>query len=249
MIFHLLRFGNRGPTWTIDLVVMPFFIGGKIEPLRQCIGHLRPMCTPVDPSLFCLLNIDTGNERCRPRNTLESSPSPNPRHLAFAFAFHSSASNLYVCEVLVFMGLDDADARLWSLLSLTDMEYSLTVHFALMDLRRCRADRKMLREDDSGNCTSKDSVPIAKIIDDTLSRPAHSRMARFDGFCLGSAEEPHAHDEEGDCRNDGLSELHDYSLHNRWRRRSRMGGRDRAPLRKDPALPGEDRYSFCHCSA
>jgi len=170
------------------------------------------MSTSVDPSLFLLLNIDSGDEWCRPRNTLESSLSPGPRHLAFAFAFHSNTSNLYVRDVLLFMGPDDAHARLWSLLIFTDKEYRLTIDFALMDLCRCRAFGKMLHEEASSNPAAKDSVPIAQIIDDALSRPAHGRMARFDSFCLGSAEEPHAHDEKGDCRYNGMSELHNYSL-------------------------------------
>ena len=171
------------------------------------------MGTSLDPSRLFFLNIDNGDEWRRPRNTLESSLSPGPRHLAFAFAFHSNTSNLYVRKVLVFMGPDDTHPRLRSLSVLTDMENRLTIHFALMNLRRCRADWKMLHEEGSGNRASKDSVPIAKIIDDALSCPTHGRMARFDGFCLGSAEEPYAHDEEGNCQDDGLSELHDYSLH------------------------------------
>ena len=180
------------------------------------------MCTSVDPSRFLLLNIDTGDEWRRPRNTLESPPSPDPRHLAFAFAFVSNTSYLYVRKVLVFMGPDDADTRLWSFLILTDMKNRLTINFALMDLRRCRAHWKMLHEEGSGNRASKDSVPVPQIIDDALSRPTHGRMACFDGFCLGSAEEPQAHDEEGDCWDDGLSELHDDSLHNIRRRQSQV---------------------------
>ena len=109
------------------------------------------MCTSVDPSRFLLLNIDPGDEWRRPRNTLESSPSPDPCHLAFAFAFRSNTSYFYVREVLVFMSPDDADVRLRSLLILTDMENRLTIHFALMDLRRCRAHWKMLHEDVTGN--------------------------------------------------------------------------------------------------
>ena len=171
------------------------------------------MCTSVDPSRFLLLNIDGGDKWSRPRNTLESSPSPGPCHVAFAFAFRSNTSYLYIREVLVVMGPDDADTRLRSLLSLTDMENRLTNHFALMDLRRCRALGKMLHENGPGNRASKDPVPITQIIDDALSRPTHGRMARFDGFCLGPAEESHAHDEQGDCWDDGLSESHDYSLH------------------------------------
>ena len=171
------------------------------------------MCTSVDPSRFLLLNIDSGDEWRRPRNTLESSPSPGPRHLAFAFAFLSNTSYLYLREILLFMGPDDADARLRSLLILADMENRLTIHFALMDLRRCRTHWKMLHQDASGNRASKDSVPIAQIIDDALSCPTHGRMARFDSFCLGPAKESHAHDKQGDCRYDGLSESHDYSLH------------------------------------
>src|SRR6266850_2528593 len=153
------------------------------------------MCTSVDLSRFLLLNIDTGDERRRPCNTLESALSPDPRHLAFAFAFRSNTSYFYVREVLVFMSPDDADARLRSLLTLTDMENRLTIHFALMDLRRYRDFGKMIHEDVTGNRASKDSVPIPHIIDHALSFPTHGRMARFDGFCLGSAEESHAHNE------------------------------------------------------
>jgi hypothetical protein len=47
----------------------------------------------------------------------------------------------------------------------------------------------MLYENASGNRASKDSLPIAQIIDDALSRPTHGRMACFNAFCLGSAEE------------------------------------------------------------
>jgi hypothetical protein len=190
-----------------------FTPGTLLEPLWQRIGHLRPMSTSVDPSRFLLLNINTGDEWRRPCNTLESSPSPDPRHFAFAFAFRSNTSNLYVREVLVFMGSDDADARLRSLLILTNMENRLTIHFALMDLRGCRAHWKMFHEHGSGNRASKDSVPIAQIIDDALSRPTDSRMARFDGFRLGSTEKPHAHEEDGNCRDDELSEWHDDSFH------------------------------------
>src|SRR6267143_637228 len=89
------------------------------------------MCTSVDLSRFLLLNIDTGDERRRPCNTLESALSPDPRHLAFAFAFRSNTSYFYVREVLVFMSPDDADARLRSLLTLTDMENRLTIHLPL----------------------------------------------------------------------------------------------------------------------
>ncbi len=184
----------------------------RLESLWQRIGHLRPMCTSVDPSRFLLFNIDIGDEWRRPRNTLESSPSPSPRHFAFAFTFHSNTSYLYVREVLIFMGPDDADARLRSLLILTDMENRLTIHFPLMDLRRCRACGRMFHKDGPGNHTSKDSLPISQIIDDALSRPTHSPMARFDCFCLGSAEESCAHDEEGDHRYNGMSESHDDSL-------------------------------------
>src|SRR6266852_7325715 len=83
-----------------------------------------------------------------------------------------------------------------------------------MDLRRCRAFGKMLHQDGPGNSAAKDSVPIPQqIIEHAHSFPAHGRMARLDGFCLGPAEESHTHDEEGDFRDDGLSESHDSSLH------------------------------------
>jgi len=70
----------------------------------------------------------------------------------------------------------------------------------------------MLHEHGSGNRASKDSLSIAQIIDDAFSRPTHGRMACVDGCGLGSVEKPQAHDEEGDCQDDGLSELHGYSL-------------------------------------
>ena len=54
--------------------------------LRQCIGHLRPVCASVNPSCFPLLNVDAGDERRCACNTLESPLSPDPRHVAFAFA-------------------------------------------------------------------------------------------------------------------------------------------------------------------
>ena len=98
------------------------------------------------------------------------------------------------------MGPDNADARLWSLLILTDMENRLTIHLAFVDLRRRRAHGKVLHENVSGNRAAKNSVPVAQIIDDALSRPTHGRMARVDGCCLGSAEQSDAHDENGDHR-------------------------------------------------
>jgi hypothetical protein len=121
------------------------------------------MCRSVDPSRFLLLNINSGDKWRRPRNTLESSPSPGPRHVAFAFAFRSRTSYFYVREVLVVMGPDDTNARLRSLLSLTDMENRLTIHFALMDLRRCRADRKMLHENGPGNLPLKILSPSPRL--------------------------------------------------------------------------------------
>ena len=153
------------------------------------------MCTSVDPSCFLLFNIHAGDEWRRPGNTLESSSSPGPRHLAFAFTFGPNTSYLDVREVFVFMGPDDADARLRSLLILTDMENRLTIDFALMDFRRGRAHWKMLHEDGSGDRTSKDSVPIAQIIDDALSRPTHGRMTSVDGYCLSAAEESRAQEQ------------------------------------------------------
>src|SRR5688572_638550 len=106
----------------------------RLESLWQRIGHLRPMGTSVDPSCFPLLNINTGDEWCRPRDTLESSPSPGPRHVAFAFAFRSNTSYLYVREIFVFMGPDGADTGLRTLLLLADMENRLAIHFSFMDL-------------------------------------------------------------------------------------------------------------------
>ena len=94
------------------------------------------MRTSLDPPLFLLFDVDCGDEWRRPRNALEASPSPDPYHLAFAFAFCSNASYLDVREVLAFMSPDDADTRFRSLLILTDMKNRLTIHFALMDLRR-----------------------------------------------------------------------------------------------------------------
>jgi hypothetical protein len=80
----------------------------------------------------------------------------------------------------------------------------------------------MLHEHGSGNRASKDSVAIAQIIDDTLSRPTHRRMTCVDGRGLGSIEESHAHDEESECQDDGLSELHNDPFHNRRRRQPKV---------------------------
>lgn len=190
------------------------FVGECVDHLRQSIGHLRPMSTSVDPSLFLLLNIDSGDERRRPRNTLESSLTPGPCHFAFAFTFVSNTSDLYIRGVLVFMGPDYTDTCLRSLLILANMEDRLTIHFAFMDLWWRRALWKMLHEEEPGNRASKDFVTIAQIIDDTFSRPTHGCMACFDGFCLSSTEDPHTHDKERDYRDNKSSELHDYSLHN-----------------------------------
>ena len=71
----------------------------------------------------------------------------------------------------------------------------MTIHFGLMDLRRFRAFGKTLHENGPGKNTAKNSVPIPQIIDHALSLPAHSRMARFDGFGLGLIEESHAQNE------------------------------------------------------
>src|SRR5437016_2466308 len=164
------------------------------------------MCTSVYPSRFLLLNIDGGDKWRRPRNTLESSPSPCPCHVAFAFAFRSNTSYLYIREVLVVMGPDDADTRLRSLLSLTDMENRLTIHFALMDLRRCRAFGKMLHENGPGNRASKDPVPITQIIDDASTLPAHCRMARMDACFSGHTEAILAYVSMVTCWDSGASE-------------------------------------------
>src|SRR6267143_4726863 len=149
------------------------------------------MSSSVDPSLFLLLNIDTADERRRPCNTLESALSPDPRKLAFAFACLSHTAYFSVREVLAFMGLQDAEDSLPFLYILTDIENRLTIHFGFMDLRRFRTFGKMLHEDDPGKSAAKDSVPIPQIIDHTFSFPTHGRMARFDGFGLGTAEESH----------------------------------------------------------
>src|ERR1700694_3297420 len=97
------------------------------------------MGASVDLSLFLFFNIDTGDERRRPCNALESTFSPDPRKLAFAFACLSSTSYLSVREVLALMGPHDAEDSLPFLYVLTDIENRLTIHFGRMDLRRCRA--------------------------------------------------------------------------------------------------------------
>src|SRR6185436_3347767 len=171
------------------------------------------MCTSVNLSLFLFLNIDTSDEWCRPRDTLESAFSPDPGHVAFAFASLASTSDLDVREILAFMGSQHAEDCLSFLYSLVNIEDRLTIHFCFMDLRRLRAIGKMLHEDKPGKSTAKDSVPISQIIDHAFSLPAHGRMARFDGVCLGITDETDAHDEQDDCWCDQLSELHDDSLH------------------------------------
>jgi hypothetical protein len=55
----------------------------------------------------------------------------------------------------------------------------------------------MPHEDGPGNSAAKDSVPIPQIIYYACPFPAHCRMARFDGFSLGSAENLHDHDQLG----------------------------------------------------
>ena len=93
------------------------------------------------------------------------------------------------------MSPHDAEDSLRLLFVLTDMENRLTIHFGRMDLRRCRANGKVLHEHGSSNLPAKDPAPIPQIIDRAFSLPTHGRMARFDGFCLGPTEETHAHDE------------------------------------------------------
>src|SRR5262245_2286323 len=117
------------------------------------------MCTSIDLSLFLLFNIDTGDERCRPCNTLESSLSPDPGHLAFAFACLSSTSYFSVREVFVLMGSQKAEDSLPFLYILIDIEDCLTIHFGFMNLRRFRAFGKMLHENGPGKSAAKDSVP------------------------------------------------------------------------------------------
>ena len=171
------------------------------------------MSISIDPSLFLLLNIDPADERRCPCNTLESAPSPDERKFAFAFVFLPNTSYFSIREVLAFMDPHDAEGSLPFLCVLTDMDNRLTIYFACMDLGRCRAFGQMLHEQGPGKSAAKGSVPIPQILDHALPLPAHSRMARVDGFCLGPAEESHAHDEEDNCLDDGLSESHDYSLH------------------------------------
>src|SRR6185295_11996625 len=144
------------------------------------------MCTSVDLSLLLFFNIDTGDERRRPCNTLESALPPDPCKLAFAFACLSHTAYFSIREVLVFMSPQDAEDSLSFLYILTDIENRLTIHFGFMDLRRFRAFGKMLHKDDPGKSAAKDFVPIPQIIDHAFSFPTHSRMARFDGFGLGS---------------------------------------------------------------
>src|ERR1041384_3022183 len=170
------------------------------------------MCTSVDFSLILFVNIDSADERRCSHNALESPLSPDPRHLAFAFACFSHTAYFSVCEVLTFMGSQDAEDRLPFLYISIDIENRLTIHFGFMNLRRFRAFGKVLHEDDPGQRAAKDSIPIPQIIDHAFSFPAYSRMACVDGFGLGSTEETEAHDEQDDCRCDQLSELHDDSL-------------------------------------
>ena len=70
------------------------------------------MCTPVDPSLLLLFNINTANVRRRPCNPLESALSPAPRKLAFAFVFLPGTAHFSVGEVLAFMGPHNAEGRM-----------------------------------------------------------------------------------------------------------------------------------------
>jgi len=85
------------------------------------------MCTSVDQSLFLLLNNDTADERRRPRNPLESTPSPDPRKLAYAFVLLTDTSYFCVREVLALMGPQDAEGSLLYLCVLTDMDHRLTI--------------------------------------------------------------------------------------------------------------------------
>lgn len=57
------------------------------------------MRTAVDPSLFRLFNIDGTDEWRRPRDTRESSLSPDKRHIALALAFGPHTADLYLREV------------------------------------------------------------------------------------------------------------------------------------------------------
>src|ERR1044071_8421869 len=188
------------------------------------------MCTSVDFSLILFVNIDSADERRCSHNALESALSPDPRHLAFAFACFSHTAYFSVCEVLTFMGSQDAEDRLPFLYISIDIENRLTIHFGFMNLRRFRAFGKVLHEDDSGQRAAKDSIPIPQIIDHAFSFPAYSRMACVDGFGLGSTEETEAHDEQDDCRCDQLSELHDDSLPSFIVRRLQSQVCERAPV-------------------
>lgn len=78
----------------------------------------------TSPNLSCspFLNIDTGDERRRPCNTLEAAFSPDPRMLALAFACLSHTSDFSVREVLALMGPHDAEDSLPFPYVLTDIE-------------------------------------------------------------------------------------------------------------------------------
>jgi hypothetical protein len=86
------------------------------------------------------------------------------------------------------MSPQDAQDSLSFLYIFIDIENRLTIHFGFMDLRRFRTFGKVLHKYHPGKSTAKDFVPIPQILDHAFSFPAHSRMARFDGFGLGSAD-------------------------------------------------------------
>ena len=106
---------------------MPCFTVARLEPLRQGIGQLRPMCSSVDPSFLFLLNIDTPDERRRSCNTLKSSHPPDERKLALAFVFLSHTSYFSIREVLAFMGPHEAEGRMPLHFVLTNTENRLTI--------------------------------------------------------------------------------------------------------------------------
>ena len=95
------------------------------------------MCASVDPPLFLVLNKNPADVRRRPRNTLESAPSPDPRKLAFAFMFLSNTPHFSVRKVVAFMCPHNAESSMPFLVGLTNHENRLAIYFSCMDLRRC----------------------------------------------------------------------------------------------------------------
>lgn len=184
----------------------------KRRTLRQRIGHLRPCGITVNPALFLLFDVDPADERRRTGDALEFASSPGKGESAFALILFPDTSHFSVGDVLALVRADHTEGALVFLAVFTKTDGGLTVDFCRMN-PRMGGSIGMPNEHRPVDHASEDSLTISQILNDSIAVPARGRLARFDGLGLGAAEESRAHDEQGDGRQNELSELHGHSLH------------------------------------